>query len=130
MKKPIIGVILVFLLGIVCGSLATHLLYNYRFESILSGRAQTKEDAIVQRLDRKLDLDDRQEEQVRAVVHESQEEIKAARSRLRPQVEAIIEKAQVKIRAILTPEQVKKYEEMIAARKEKLRKRGMHPEAR
>ena len=81
MKKPILGVILVFVLGIVCGSLATHLLYNHRFDSNLSGRAQNREEGIVRRLDRKLDLDDRQEEQVRAIVHETQEEIKAIRSR-------------------------------------------------
>jgi len=79
----------------------------------------------VNRLDHKLGLDDRQEEQVRAIVHQTQEEIKAARSQIRPQTEAIIEKAQVKIRAILTPEQIKKYEQMIAAHKEKLRKRGL-----
>ena len=77
------------------------------------------------RLDHKLDLDDRQKEQVKAIVHQTQEEIKAARSQIRPQIEALIEKAQVKIRAILTPEQVKKYEQMIAAHKEKLRKRGL-----
>jgi hypothetical protein len=72
-----------------------------------------------------LDLNDRKEEQVRAIVHETQEEIKAARSQIRPQTEAIIEKAQVKITAILAPDQVKKYEQMIAAHKEKLRKRGL-----
>ncbi len=124
-SRPIIGVVLVFFLGILCGSLATHLLYNTRLESVLSGRAQAREDSIVNRLDHKLDLDDRQEEQVRAIVHQTQEEIKAARSQIRPQIEALIVKAQVKIRAILTPEQVEKYEQMIAAHKEKLRKRGL-----
>ena len=127
MKKcrPIIGVVLVFFLGILCGSLATYLLYNFRFESILSSRAQAREEAIVSRLDSKLDLNDRQEEQVRAIVHETQEEIQSVRSQIRPQTEAVIEKAQVKIRAILTSEQVKKYDQMIAAHKEKLRKRGL-----
>jgi hypothetical protein len=126
MKKcrPIIGVVLVFFLGILCGSLATHLLYNCRFESILNSRAQAREEAIVSRLDSKLDLNDRQEEQVRAIVHETQEEIQSVRSQIRPQTEAVIEKAQVKIRAILTSEQVKKYDQMIAAHREKLLKRG------
>ena len=124
-SRPIIGVVLVFSLGILCGSLATHLLYNYRSESILSSRAQAREEAIVSRLDSKLDLNNRQEEQVRAIVHETQEEIQSVRSQIRPQTEAVIEKAQVKIRAILTSEQVKKYDQMIAAHKEKLRKRGL-----
>lgn len=123
-SRPIIGIVLVFILGIFCGSLATHLFYKCRFESILGDSAHSREESILKRLDRGLDLDDRQEEQVRAIVHEAREEIKTARSRIRPQTEAIIEKAQVKIRAILTPEQGKKYERMIAARKEKLRERG------
>lgn len=124
-SRPIIGVVLVFFLGILCGSLATHLLYNYRFESILSSRSHAREEVIVSRLDSKLALDDRQEEQVRATVHETHEEINAARSQIRSQTEAIIEKAQVKIRSILTPEQVTKFDQMIAAHKEKLRKRGL-----
>jgi hypothetical protein len=124
-SRPIIGVVLVFPLGILCGFLATHLLYNYWSESILSSRAQTRKEAIVSRLDSKLDLNDRQEERVRAIVHETQEEIQSVRSQIRPQTEAVIEEAQVKIRAILTSEQVKKYEQMIAAHREKLRKRGL-----
>ena len=123
--KAIWGVVLVFVLGILCGILTTHLTYNYRFESILSGRAQTREEAIVKRLDRKLDLDKRQAEQVSAIIHETHDQIKALRNQLRPQTEAIIEKAQVKIRSILTPVQREKYEQMIAERKERIRKKGL-----
>ena len=41
-SRAIFGVVLVFVLGILCGILATHLMYKYRIESILSGRAQTR----------------------------------------------------------------------------------------
>ena len=124
-SKPIIGVVLVFILGILCGSLAMHLLYKCRFETVFSSGTYSREEGIVRRFDRKLNLDDRQEEQVRAIVHEAQQEIKTVRRRIRPETEAIIEKAQAKIRAILTPEQDKKFEQMIAARKEKLREKGL-----
>jgi hypothetical protein len=124
-SRAIFGVIVVFVLGILCGILASRLMYNYRFESILSGRAQTREEVIVNRLDRKLDLDDRQEEQIRTIVHEAHEQIKALRTQLRPQTEAIIEKAQAKISVILTPEQRVKYERLIAERKERMRKKGL-----
>lgn len=123
-SRAVLGVVLIFVLGIVCGSLATHALYNYRIESIITGKAESREEAIVNRLDRKLDLDDRQEEQVRAIVHEAQEGIKALRTTLRPQTEEIIEKAQARIRTILTPEQRSIYEKMIAERKERIRKKG------
>ena len=124
-SRPIIGVVIVFVLGILCGALGTHLLYKYRIESIISGKGQSREENIVSRLDRKLQLDDRQEEQVRAIVHEAETEIKTLRKQLRPQTEAIIENAQGKIRRLLSPEQLAKYEQMIAERKEKLRKKGL-----
>ena len=124
-NRAIFGVVLVFVLGILCGILATHMMYNYRIESILSGRAQTREETIVSRLDRKLDLDERQEDQIRTIVHETHEEIRALRNQFRPQTEAIIEKSQAKISIILMPEQRNKYEQMIAERKERMRNKGL-----
>jgi len=126
MKKswPIICILAAIFIDILCGALATNLLYNCRLESILGVRTQTREDVIVSRLAGKLDLDDRQEEQVRTIIHQTEGEIESAHSQIHPKLEVIVEKAQVKIRAILTPEQIKKYEQMIAAHKEKLGKRG------
>jgi len=123
-KKAIFGVILVFILGILCGILATHLVYKCRFESILSGRAQNREEFIVKKLHRKLNLDSHQEEQIRAIIHGTHEEMKALRNTLRPQTETIIERSQAKISMILTPEQRKKYDQLIAERKERSRERG------
>lgn len=125
MKKrwPIFGIVLIFLLGILCGSLATHLLCNCRMGSIISGRGETREEVLVNRLERKLKLDDRQVVQVRSIVHETHEGIMALRRQLRPQTEAAIEKAQSRINTILTPEQREKFAQMIAEHKEKMRKR-------
>jgi hypothetical protein len=122
--KPIIGVVLVFILGILCGALSLNLYYGCRYESISSGNPHSREEGIIRRLNRKLDLDERQKGQVRAIVHEAQEEIRKTRSRIRPETEAIIENAQIRIRAILSAEQGNKFEQMIAERKQKLRERG------
>jgi hypothetical protein len=125
-ERAIFGVVLVFVLGVFAGSLATHLLYRYRLDSIISGRAQTKEEVIIDRLNRKLDLDPRQLEEVRKLVHETHEKIQAIRSQVRPQTEAIIEGTQARISALLTPEQRVKYDTMIAERKARLSREG-HP---
>ena len=124
MKKrwPIFGIVLVFLLGILCGSLATHLLYNCRMGP-MSGRGETREEVLVERLERKLKLDGRQVALVRPIVHETHEGIMALRRQLRPQIEAAIEKSQTRINAILTPEQREKFAQMIAKHKEKMHKR-------
>lgn len=125
MKKslPIFGVVLVFLLGILCGSLAMHLFYKYRMDSIISGRGETREEALVNRLSRELKLDDHQEELVRSVIHETHNEIKGLRSQIHPQIQVVIEKAQERINTILKPDQREIYMQMIAKHKEKLRKK-------
>lgn len=122
--RPVYCIVVVFTLGILCGILGTHLVYNFRMETIISGRGQNREERLVNRLDRKLGLDAGQKEQVRSIVHETQEGIRTVRSQFRPQMVAIIEKAEMKISAILTPEQREKYEQMIVERKEKFKKRG------
>jgi Spy/CpxP family protein refolding chaperone len=124
-RKAICGVLLVFVLGILCGLFASRLLHN-RLESVTGGRAQTREEQIVSRLDKRLDLTDEQEEQVRGIVHQTHEEIQALRDQLRPQTEALIEKAQARISGLLTPAQRKEYERMIAERKERIKKRPPH----
>jgi Spy/CpxP family protein refolding chaperone len=121
--RPIYCILLVFLLGTLCGVLGTHLVYKCRMDSIIGERGQQREERLVNRLDRKLDLDARQRERVRAIVRETQQEVRQVRRQFRPQMEAVIGKAQVKISALLTAEQRKKYEQMIAERKEKSQRR-------
>ncbi len=123
-KKPIFGVVTVFLLGILCGSLATHLFYSCRFDSFMHRRGEAREDMLVNRLEGKLKLDGRQVEEVRAIVHETHEGIEALRGQIRPQIEVLIGKSQTRINAVLTPEQQGKFAKMIAERKEKMRERG------
>lgn len=122
--RPIYCILTVFVLGILCGVLGTHLFYNCRMDSILCARGQSREERLVNRLDRRLDLDAGQMEKVRGIVRETQEEIKVIRRQIRPQMDAAIDKSKMKISAILTPEQRKKYEQMIAERKEKSHRRG------
>ncbi|HTP64089.1 MAG TPA: hypothetical protein VMJ66_01770 [Geobacteraceae bacterium] len=122
-RRPVIGVVMVFLLGILCGSLATHLLYSYRFDSLGRGRGGAREEVVVNRLERRLGLDERQLQQVRAIVHETHEGITALHSQMRPQMDELIEKAQTRINAILTQEQQAKFAKMIAERKERMREK-------
>ncbi len=90
-RLPVIGVITVFLLGILCGSLGMHLLHSYRSDSVIKGRVEPREEMLVNRLERKLKLDSRQLEQVRTIVHDTRGGIDALRRQLRPQMEALID---------------------------------------
>ncbi|HEX9078208.1 MAG TPA: hypothetical protein VF795_01390 [Desulfuromonadaceae bacterium] len=124
-RWPLIGVITVFVLGILCGALGMRIFYSYRFDSIIKGKADAREEMLVNRLESKLKLDAGQMAQVRAIVHETREGIAALRRQVRPQIEALIGKAHVRITTILTPEQREIFEKLVAERKEKMRDRGM-----
>ncbi len=123
-KKPIFGIVMVFLLGILCGSLATHMFYSCRFDSFMHKRGEDREAMLVNRLERKLELDEKQMAQVRVIVHETHQGIETLRGQIRPQIEALIGKSQARINTILTPEQQGKFAKMIAERKERMRGRG------
>lgn len=115
--KAIIGIILVFVLGGITGGLATHLVHSHRMESFLKGGGQAREEVIVSRLTRKLALDNRQQEQVRAIVHEDHEAIRQIKKQSQPQIQAIIEQGQARINAMLRPEQQAAFRQIIEERK-------------
>lgn len=118
------GVVLIFVLGILCGVAGTHFFYRSHLDSIISDRLSNKEGIIVSRLVKRLELAPAQEQQVKAIVHQTHSHVEMVRERLRPETEAIIEKGQAQIMTVLTPQQKAAYERMIAERKEKLRQKN------
>jgi hypothetical protein len=115
--KAIAGILLVFLLGAAGGALVTHMIYKPRFEQLLSGGHRVREDVIVERLTKKLDLDGRQQEQVRAIMCETHDGIRQLRSQIHPQIEALLTAGQDRIKAVLRPDQREKFDKIIAERK-------------
>lgn len=119
MKNPkaIFGILLIFILGAVSGALVTHTISHSRFESFVKGGHGAHEEKFVQRLTSKLDLDSRQQEQVRAIVKETHSEITLVRKESRPRIESLLEKGQVRINTVLRPDQQEKFRTIIAERK-------------
>jgi len=116
--KAIAGILLVFLLGAAGGALVTHMIHKARFEHFINGGHRMREDVIVERLTKKLDLDGRQQEQVRAIMHETHDGIRQARSSIRPQIEVLLTVGQDRIKAVLRPDQREKFDRIIAERKQ------------
>jgi len=117
--KAIVSIIIVFLLGVLAGALVTYKVYQHRLEGIMKGEPKTMSEFIVRRLDRELDLDAKQLEQLRAIVEETHAEMKRVRRQFRPQIEEILARSQEKIRILLRPDQREKYEKIITERKKK-----------
>lgn len=118
--KAIISIIVVFLLGSLAGALITHEIYQHRIESFIMG--EPKRELIVRRLSHELNLDTAQSAQLRVIVKETYAEIRNVRKQIRPQIEDILESSQNRVRAILRPDQLEKYEKIIAERKKKREK--------
>lgn len=117
--KIIASIIIVFLLGVLAGALVTHKSYQHRVEGIMKGESKTMREVIVRRLNRELHLDANQSEQLHSIVEETHAEIKKVRRQFRPQIEEVLARSQEKIRAILQPDQLEKYEQIIAERKKR-----------
>lgn len=123
--KSILAVLLVFIFGAASGALVTHVIHQARFEAYTRGGHPPKEEMIAKRLTDKLDLNSQQQEQVRAIIHETQLAMQQIRRQSRPQIEAVLAEGQQRISVLLTPEQREKFEKIIAERKQRRHDREM-----
>jgi len=117
--KAIVSIMVVFVLGALAGALVTNMVHQQRVESLIKGETKSTREFIVRRLNLELHLDAAQQEQLRAIVQETHDEIKNLRRQFRPQTEEILARSQEKVRAILRPDQREKYEKIVAERRKK-----------
>ena len=117
-KTPV-SVICVFLLGAVAGGLVTYRVCQQNIENIMRDDPRTMRELIVRRLQHKLNLDPGQLEQLRAIVRETHAEMKTVRRRFRPEIDQILERSQAKVRAFLRPDQLERYDRIVAERRRK-----------
>jgi Spy/CpxP family protein refolding chaperone len=115
--KYVLCILLIFVLGAASGGLVMHIVYKSHMETFLSGDRKAREEILLNRLSRRLDLDQSQREKVRAIVEETHVEMNNIRKQYRPQMEAVLEKSRTEMRQILRPEQLGKFEKFIAERK-------------
>jgi aspartyl-tRNA synthetase len=122
--KAIIGVVLIFVLGIASGALLMHMSYKSRMESFVSGKPGMREEILLNRLDKKLDLDEQQRVAVRQIIRGTQAEMKEIRKQYRPQIVKALEKSRAEVRKLLRPDQQIKYDQYLAERKARRAERG------
>jgi Spy/CpxP family protein refolding chaperone len=115
--KAFLAVMLVFIFGFAGGALVTHMVDQSRHETFARGGHQPREDMLLKRLTSKLDLDSRQQEKVRTIIHDTQLAMQQIRRQSRPHIEGVLTEGQQRISALLTPEQNDKFEKILAERK-------------
>ncbi len=124
----ILGILLVFLLGAASGALVTHMVHLARLEAFISGGPAAREEHIVKRLTRELDLDSRQQGQVRDIVQETHSAVSAMKGQMRPHIEALLEQGQERINSVLRPEQREKFAKITSERKARNCRERLYPE--
>ncbi|KAB0671394.1 hypothetical protein F6V30_02080 [Oryzomonas sagensis] len=112
--KVIAGILVVFLLGAAGGALVTYMVQKAHFEQSIIGNRKIREELIVERLTRELGLDSRQQEQVKAITHETHEGIGALKKQIRPQIEALLTRGQGRVEAVLRPDQRETFRKLVA----------------
>lgn len=109
--KSIVGITAVFLLGILAGGLLTAGIIRHRFRH--------RGDVIVRQLSWRLRLDESQRDQLRLIVADAEQQIRVLRQQIQPQVDTVLTQAEAKVRLILTPDQVEKFDKIVAERQAK-----------
>ncbi|HKG13081.1 MAG TPA: hypothetical protein VKB12_07070 [Pyrinomonadaceae bacterium] len=114
--KVIAAALAVFVLGCVTGA-ALDSAYRLRASGHRrpSHRQQGRGD-FFKALQNNLDLDERQAEQIRAVIDETREGYRQLQTEVSPRYDSLRRDGRARIRALLTPEQQQKFDQMTAER--------------
>jgi len=115
--KPIVGVILVFMLGAASGSLTTYMVSRSNCETVPGGPRHSREEMLIKRLTRQLDLDTQQQERVETIIHETHGKIRQIHQHAHPAIEALLTDSQKRISALLRPDQQQHFQKIIEERK-------------
>lgn len=111
--KAIIGVCLIFIMGVVSGVAVTMRFVNRRIHAMVEGGPQVMGEVIVRRLDHQLHLDAGQRAQVQKIIEGRRGQVMAIRSQIQPQIAQITRQSTSEIRAILTPDQATKFDTIV-----------------
>ena len=117
--KAILGVVIVFALGMTAGAFLTGAVAARRLHRVLHGQTAFTAQEITRRLSWRLRLDAAQREQMLPLVQAAQAQITDARSQCQPKVLAALDDFDVKARVVLRPDQLEKFDKLIADRKAK-----------
>ena len=125
--KVIVGVLGVFVLGMVAGGLVTARVIQKRAQRALATGSPRAAELVARRLGWELRLDGDQRRQVLAVMQDTQRQLQTAYSAVRPQTAMILAEANQRIRAVLRSGQQEKYDRIVADRRAKWLSRAHTP---
>lgn len=120
--KVSVGVLLVFVLGIVAGSFGTQAYLKYRASHFVQRGSEARAERFLGRLSRDLDLTETQQAEIGKIVRESHQKLAQISQRCQPEIRGIIEHDFGMIREILTDEQREQFDRF----QKRFHQRGRH----
>jgi len=124
MKKwrLITGVALVFILGVLAGSLGTHL-YQRQWSERFWKDPAARRAVFLQRLTRKLELTEAQQKELKVIVEEVDRKLLSLRRERRGEIKGIIDEGFTRMKEKLSPDQQAKLEQFKARHEERMKER-------
>lgn len=117
-RKTIACAMALFLSGAVFGAVSLHVLMRFHVLSGFRREPRSMTNTIMRQLDRKLDLDAAQREELLPIVEEMHLKFKSIRRENRPRLEAVIDEAVQKAEGKITEQQRERLRELRARVKE------------
>lgn len=109
--KVWVGLAVLFVSGALIGGMTTHCYMQAQFESRWEGGPQAKKQWMMERLTRRLHLNDGQKASLEPLVTQAQEDLFVLRAQQQPQVEAIWTRTLAGIKPVLAADQQHKLDE-------------------
>lgn len=119
--KRILGVLVIFLLGVFIGAALANAGLTKKLRRAVMGGPEAVMEVVVSRLDQELKLDDEQRRKVQSIMDDARIKLRQSRARVQPEVEQTLVEAETRTREILYQNQVKKFDELIAKGREQWR---------
>ena len=111
--KRILGVLLIFIFGIVVGGAGASAGFAEKIREVLSGGPEAVMKEVVKRLDKELKLDPEQKRQLLRIADETHIRLRQSRAKIQPEVDRALAEAEGKVRAILYANQIEKFDKLV-----------------
>lgn len=120
--KLVTGVVLVFVLGMLAGSLGTHL-YQRQWSERFWKDPAVRRAVFLQRLTKKLELSEAQQKEFKTIVEDVDAKLQSLRRNSRAEIKSIIDESFTRMKEKLTPEQQKTLDEFKAKHEARMKDR-------
>jgi len=116
--RRILGVLVIFLLGVFIGAAMANAGLTKKLRRTVMGGPEAVMEVIVARLDHELKLDAEQRRKAQSIMDDARIKLRQSRAKVQPEVEQTLTEAEARTREILYPDQIQKFDELIAKGRE------------